>query len=659
MKYRREIDGLRAVAVVPVILFHAGFPAFRGGFVGVDVFFVISGFLITIIIVDDVDLNRFSVVRFYERRARRILPALFVVMLACLPCAWQLLSPHDLVNFSQSLAAIALFASNVLFWGESGYFDTEAELKPLLHTWSLAVEEQFYLLYPLVLLVLLRCGRKVAWPVIAAAAIASLWISTAQVQSHPSSAFYLLPSRAWELLLGCLAAAAARRYGLPAADRAAGAWMQAASAIGLLVVVASVFLFDERTPFPGLNALVPTVATATILLTASQSTAAGRLLGSPLFVGVGLISYSVYLWHQPVFAFVRHACLGQPSAATMAAACALVPALAMLSWHFVEQPFRDRDRIDRRGVLAASLTGLLLFLAIGLYGYWQQDAVTQWRLRGVSAEARRKLRTRPALLADRDGVVIPLLQSADRPFSADSPKRKVLILGDSMSEDLYAAVSINADLFPGIEFRRCLLDDTCMQDFAAVLTAGESSPVYRTGNCRPNNVRLYQNELLRQADIVVLCAQWLPYMTVTTHEGPLTLAETLASQGRTVGVVGLLLMQEAASTEFLAVRNGWTTEQANRMAYATILHGKIDPPNAAARTLAARTTSVTYLDKYSIFCSDTDHTVRFYDRNDRMLFADGSHLTGAGLAFMGRRIAELGWFTGRATADLHEKPNAE
>jgi hypothetical protein len=342
----------------------------------------------------------------------------------------------------------------------------------------------------------------------------------------------------------------------------------------------------------------------------------------------------------------------------MAAACALVPVLAILSWHLVEKPFRDRDRIDRRGVFAASLTGLVLFLVIGLCGYRWQETVTQWRLRGVPAEARRSLRTRPALLADRDGVVLPLLKSADRPFSADSPRQKVLILGDSMSEDLYAAVTVNAEMFPDIEFRRCLLDDTCMQDFAAVLTAGTSSPVQRARDCRPNNERLRDDPLFQQADTIVLCAQWLPYMTITTHEGPFALAETLAARGRNVQVVGLLLMQEAASTEFLAVRNGWSTEQANRMAYATVLHGKIDLPNAAARTLAARTMNVTYLDKYSIFCNDVDHTVRLYDRDERMLFADGSHLTGVGLAFLGRRIAELGWFDGPKAANPQEKPVA-
>ena len=151
MDYRREIDGLRAIAVLPVILFHAGFDAFSGGFIGVDVFFVISGYLITTMIIADLEQGKFSIINFYERRARRILPALFLVMLSCIPLAWMWLLTSDMKDFSKSLVAVTVFASNILFWRENGYFETAAELKPLLHTWSLAVEEQFYVLFPLFL----------------------------------------------------------------------------------------------------------------------------------------------------------------------------------------------------------------------------------------------------------------------------------------------------------------------------------------------------------------------------------------------------------------------------------------------------------------------------------------------------------------------------
>ena len=193
MEYRREIDGLRALAVLPVIFFHAGYESFSGGFVGVDVFFVISGYLITKIILSDLEHGRFSIVGFYERRARRILPALFFVMLVCLPFAWRWLLPGDMKDFSQSLVAVVAFSSNLLFWKESGYFDVAAELKPLLHTWSLAVEEQYYLFFPVFLMLAWRIGKGPILLIMGLLALGSLVLAEWGVRSDPALAFYLLP----------------------------------------------------------------------------------------------------------------------------------------------------------------------------------------------------------------------------------------------------------------------------------------------------------------------------------------------------------------------------------------------------------------------------------------------------------------------------------
>ena len=348
MRYRPEIDGLRAIAVVAVILFHAGFALFGGGFVGVDVFFVISGFLITSIIVEELKTGRFSVLRFYERRARRILPALFTVMAACVPFAYRLLSPDDLKDFAQSLAAICLFASNVLFWGESGYFDTQAELKPLLHTWSLAVEEQFYVVFPLLLLAAWRLGRGVLLALIGAIAVASLFTSVDEVRNFPSAAFYLLPSRAWQLLVGALASLVADRW--PSAALRQPAVRLASEAFGwggMAMIVMALFLFDEQTPFPGLNAALPTVGTVLVLLGASDRTSVGRMLAWRPLVGLGLISYSAYLWHQPLFAFTKHALLADLPTDLAIVLCAVTIVLAYLSWRYVEQPFRNRSSATR------------------------------------------------------------------------------------------------------------------------------------------------------------------------------------------------------------------------------------------------------------------------------------------------------------------------
>jgi peptidoglycan/LPS O-acetylase OafA/YrhL len=206
MRYRKEIDGLRAIAVLPVMVFHAGLGFFSGGFVGVDVFFVISGYLITTIIISDLTKGAFTSRNFYERRARRILPALFFVILVTFPFAWKLIPPDELRDYYQSVAAVSVFSSNILFWRESGYFDTAAELKPLLHTWSLAVEERYYFFFPLLVSVTWRFGKWLIMPMLAVAAAISLAIAQWGAINKPIATFYLLPTRSWELMAGSLVA---------------------------------------------------------------------------------------------------------------------------------------------------------------------------------------------------------------------------------------------------------------------------------------------------------------------------------------------------------------------------------------------------------------------------------------------------------------------
>src|SRR5690554_2000 len=264
LKYRAEIDGLRAVAVVPVIFFHAGLALFSGGYIGVDVFFVISGYLITSIILGEQQAaDGFSLAKFYERRARRILPALFAVVLACLPFAWLLLTPDELRSFAKSVIGVSTFTSNFHFYGESGYFDTDAELKPLLHTWSLAVEEQYYILFPPLLMLLFRRARFLVVPAIVLLALGSLVLSEVGARSNSSAAFFLLPARAWELLAGSLCALYLRRTANPLQSYPHVQTLLAA--VGLALIVASMVMIDDGTSFPGLSAL-PVVAGTALLI---------------------------------------------------------------------------------------------------------------------------------------------------------------------------------------------------------------------------------------------------------------------------------------------------------------------------------------------------------------------------------------------------------
>lgn len=364
MKYRSEIDGLRAIAVVPVILFHAGFEIFSGGFVGVDVFFVISGYLITTIIINEMDEGKFSLLNFYERRARRILPAMFFVVLCCLPFAWFLLMPSDMKDFSQSLVAVATFSSNILFWRESGYFDTAAELKPLLHTWSLAVEEQFYILFPLFLMAAWRFGKRaIVWTLIAAFVI-SLAMAQWGAYNKPAATFYLLPTRAWELLIGSFAAFYLQKRSVPAP-----LWVNnVLSAVGLAAILFGVFAFDDATPFPSVYALAPTVGTVLIILFAVRGTAIQALLSLKAFVSVGLISYSLYLWHQPVFAFWRHYNVFEPTNLQMALLSTLCLPLAYLTYRAIETPLRQRSTVTKQS--QTLLVSAIILSFIGSFGLW-------------------------------------------------------------------------------------------------------------------------------------------------------------------------------------------------------------------------------------------------------------------------------------------------
>lgn len=390
MQYRKEIDGLRAVAVLPVIFFHAGFPAFSGGFVGVDVFFVISGYLITGILLEEMDQGRFSILRFYERRARRILPALFTVVLFCFPFAWAWMPPDQLRDFAKSVVAVVLFSSNVLFWQESGYFDTVAELKPLLHTWSLAVEEQFYIVFPLFLLAVARFGRVVLLGAILFIALISLLLSEWASRYAPSGNFFLAPTRAWELLAGSTCAIIQM-----SSSRRPANWLSVA---GLALILFSIFYYDERTPFPSAYALVPVFGTVLVLLYGSGSTWTARMLSQPLLVGIGLISYSAYLWHQPLFAFARLSPFDTSDTLMLALSlCSL--ALGFLSWKYVETPFRRRPRPalpTRPAVFATSAVAGAAMIAAGAYVAFTDVAKTRFAYASDSST----ISTNPSLTRD-------------------------------------------------------------------------------------------------------------------------------------------------------------------------------------------------------------------------------------------------------------------
>lgn len=367
MRYRPEIDGLRAVAVVAVILYHMGL-SFKGGYLGVDVFFVISGYLITLLILTELqETGRFSYASFYERRARRILPALGLVIAAAIPVAWVCMDGAQLQAFGLALLSIAGFASNLLFWATSDYFAPASELLPMLHTWSLAIEEQFYLLFPVVLLLAWNRARGRILPLIALGLIGSLQLADWSSQQHlsPDFAFYLLPTRGWELLAGALLAQVEFETGRPP-RKIADAVMPA---LGLFFVLHPLLFFDRSIQHPSFLTLLPVLGTAILIRFCRKGEPVTDLLASRPFVAVGLISYSLYLWHVPGLVFLRLFNLGELPGGTAYWFLPALLAVGFLSWKHVESPCRNRSLLTRRRFVLIMLAVWTGIIATGLVFY--------------------------------------------------------------------------------------------------------------------------------------------------------------------------------------------------------------------------------------------------------------------------------------------------
>lgn len=439
-QYRPDIDGLRAVAVLSVLFFHEKIKRVAGGFVGVDIFFVISGYLITSIIAKDIASGKFSFISFYERRLRRIFPALFFVLFGCTVIAAVLFTPEDFIAFAKETIATTCFVSNFYFLSQSatgGYFANLSDLQTLLHTWSLAVEEQFYFLFPALLLLLWRWAklRAVRW--LAVLAVISFALGVWLTHRNPSAAFYLLPSRAWELLLGSLLALNAVP---PIKIRFV---REFAGIVGLALIACSDLLITDQMPFPGWIAFAPCFGAWLIIYAGKESsTWANTILAFPPLVFIGVISYSLYLWHWPLIVFAQYVLVGDLGrAAKIAVICASL-LMAFLSFEFVESPFRGRDSaFSRRQVftlgLAASLVSLALAFTISSTGGLPQRFNAATRKIVVENEVRRhdfleicgNWKTDPHRWADINLCVL-----------GPNASKKILFWGDSHVLQLYPLV---------------------------------------------------------------------------------------------------------------------------------------------------------------------------------------------------------------------------
>ncbi|NVO58314.1 acyltransferase [Rhodobacteraceae bacterium B1Z28] len=494
MKYRAEIDGLRAVAVVPVILFHAGFELFSGGFVGVDVFFVISGYLITTILIEEIEKDQFSIVNFYERRARRILPILYLVVISTLIVSMFVLYPEDLVSLAKSAISIPIFSSNFFFWSERGYFGGATELKPLVHTWSLAVEEQFYIVFPPLLLLIYKLGSRYLTWTLFLIFLLSLISSYYVTLIHFDTAFYFPFTRAWELLIGAFCALFLFRKTVSIPQPLA----EALSFFGLAFIAFAYFTFDSTTLFPYVNALIPTLGTAIFIISSTNSVLLRKLLSLSAVVYIGLISFSLYLWHQPLFALARHLSLFENNVVIL---IAVTIVLSVTSYYVVEKPFRNKRRVNLTTLITYGVVGTVLIVALGGVIVFKNGFPSRY------AVADQKLLAQLASYKGYNQVQFDSLQF--RSFSPDS-KRKVVIVGDSYAKD-FVNVLIESGMFTDFEFSTRQVNSECgnllLTDYDAIQV---NIPRARAERCKV--LGRYEGDdfdrILTNADEIWLVSSW-------------------------------------------------------------------------------------------------------------------------------------------------------
>ncbi|MES5096655.1 acyltransferase family protein [Agrobacterium sp. BA1120] len=637
MKYRSEIDGLRAIAVLSVIFAHANFATFGGGFIGVDVFFVISGYLITTIILGEYAQGNFSLASFYQRRARRILPALFFVLLCTIPFAWMWLLPDAYQSFSKSFIMATLSVSNIYFLRKADYFAPEAAEVPLLHTWSLGVEEQFYVLFPL--LFLFRLKTKTIFRIVLVVAVASLIASEFGARYYPSANYYLLPTRAWQILCGSLCAFFAHGRTRPVNGTL--------SLAGLGMVLVAVFLFDPTTRVPSLAALLPVAGACLFLLFASRDTIAGQVLSLSPLVWIGKISFSAYLWHQPVFAFWRIRSLEPPSQWTMAGLILVVFILAALSWRFIEQPFRHGKASLPRvaGVVVACVAGLTGFASWGVFK------------EGLPFRLAPDVRT---FVENTSWSEKCLFQVKDD--SPDVPDKECIFNAGTAETYAIWGDSIGASLAPALQ-------DALLKRGAGLvqLTHGYCAPIIgvSTGraegavNCDDFNRRAMAYLLQSNVDTVVLTAFWVnffnaPYVRIDNAEYPTRdtvipdierhfreTIETLKAGGKRVLVIYPSPLFDKSIKDVMA---------------AQIIKGEAVPSfeysTADFKTVTARSYSILDAAVPSdvakvlpemVFCGQQAAQMCFFGRNGVAYIADRGHYTKAGATMVvDQLMSEMG-----------------
>ena len=615
MKYRADIDGLRALAVVPVVLYHIGVPGFAGGFVGVDIFFVISGYLICGMIDTDLRNGTFSLGDFYKRRVLRILPALFVMFLATTVLAYVFFLPVELEDYSKSLASAIASVSNIYFAGTAGYFDAPAETKPLLHTWSLGVEEQFYLITPLFMLFAWRFLPKHAKLLFAVVAALSLAAAYAVSHRNQTFVFYLTPFRAWELALGALLAI---KF-IPAPKTEFS--KTTCGVLGMLLLLGVILLGSPSAPLLLMTSLASVGAVMVIASSERGLSVAGKLLSIRPMVFIGLISYSLYLWHWPLIVFQRTDALffSELSGLTRTALIAAMIGIAFLSWKFVEMPFRAKGREVSRYMVFA-VTGSATASALSLCGLILLVGGAPFRFpeRVVAIGSYLAYDPKPAFRAGQCYLSTNRQQlDVESCMKPDRTRPNYLLVGDSHAAHLWFGLS------------SAMPDVNVMQATASACRPAVMPVSLLDTRACPKLMQFVFNDFLahNKVDKILLSASWKD----EDIPGLIDTLDTLRSRGLDVTVLGPIVEYDGALPRLLVdgIQRSKPVAQGMRTA------GIWERDQAMRRVVTSK--GATYLSVYDSVCRDG--RCDEFAEGDIPLQFDAGHLTARGSLEVARRLS--------------------
>lgn len=606
MKYRPEIDGLRAIAVVPVLLYHMGLSIFSGGFFGVDVFFVISGYLITTILYQQSIEGRFSIINFYDRRIRRILPPLVLTSLLTVAIS-ATFTPSDIKNVGQSLVATFTFLSNYFFYLETDYFNPFNQATPMLHTWSLAVEEQYYIAAPFIIYLLTK-NLRYRYGFTILLMIISFYLAVKTSTENSILSFYSIHTRAWELMAGSLVA-----FYIVDRKNAGKNNHQSniLSIMGVILVITSYLGFDSSISHPSYFTLTPIIGTTLIILFTGGNNITQKILSTRVLVSIGLISYPVYLFHNPIFSFIKYH-YSSDALLYKWLSLPIILGMAIFSYRFVENKVRDNSATPSRMFYPGLAIIVTMALATGLSAHLSN---------GFLELHRQQVGGNLKLLVDVDYErrLIDQSRRAAQPTStAFSCKTKncynLLILGDSFSEDAYlsmASIEENRDV---LSIRRVWYDDPCLSRY-------QVSNVKQ--HCAGKEIDL---SLLHDADIVIITEKW---QESTYKDGYAFARKIEANFDAKVIVVGSVMFEDLSSFAFKLKEIQQDPEKISQLAYRSQRFDRLRISDKL-KTLVNNDKNIDWIERFDFFCERNLETCNLYDEEYNPLIWDNAHLTVTG-----------------------------